>query len=164
MFFLSFQEHSPPHAHRQAAVFLEKWHLSQATMGLASVSPKTQHSGDMLFSRVVDLWPLPTPNPTRSTRPFLPPPFSPRGGRILATGIFHPCSLQAVLLGFPPPVGKEANKASYEMTVHSPEERRAGLHGDATIYTCVNQSLSCLCRLKKAVVTQMPHSIGDALE
>lgn len=66
---------------------------------------------------------------------------APEEGRILATGILHPCSLQAVLLGFPPPVGKEANKASYEMTVHSPEGRRAGLHGDAAIYTCVNQHL-----------------------
>ena len=54
-FFLSFLEHSPPHAHRQATVFLEKWHFSQATLGLASVYPRTQHSGDTAFSRVVDL-------------------------------------------------------------------------------------------------------------
>lgn len=154
MFFLSFQEHSPPHAHRQAAAFLEKWHLSQETMGLASVSPQTQHSRDMLeFSRVVDLWPLPTPNPTRSTRPSLPPPFNPRGGQNLGNWNFTHL-LRAVLLGSPPPVGKEANKASYEMTVHSPEGRHAGLHRDATIlYLCESTSLSCLCRFKKAVVT-----------
>lgn len=88
-FFLSFLP-PPSHVHREATVFLEKWrlqeekwHPSQATLGLPSVSPKTQRFGDTVSSSFCSVA-VAHPQSYKFNRTFLLlPPFCPPGGQIL---------------------------------------------------------------------------------